>query len=134
MNYLIDTHYLLWSLFSPQKLSSAIKKIFTAPDSIKFVSQITFWEISLKFSLGKLELSGINPSQLLAESEKAGFVILEMNSEDLASFWNLPALEGHRDPFDRLLIWQSIRNRLLFVSADKKAADYCQHGLKLANK
>ncbi|PKL42336.1 MAG: PIN domain nuclease [Candidatus Riflebacteria bacterium HGW-Riflebacteria-1] len=132
MNYLVDTHYLLWSLFSPENIGDKVKGILTKPQSIKFVSQITFWEISLKYSLGKLELSGITPSQLLLETEKAGYVIQEMHSEDLASFWQLPVMAGHRDPFDRLLIWQCMRHKLTFVSADKRAKDYCQHGLLLA--
>ena len=50
MNYLIDTHILLWVLFSPAKLSVKLKDVLYDLNSDKFVSAISIWEISLKLS------------------------------------------------------------------------------------
>lgn len=67
------------------------------------VSAITFFEISLKFSLGKLELQNIKPEGLIETAEKTGFEIFPIDVTDIATFYNLPNI-GHKDPFDRLLI------------------------------
>jgi PIN domain nuclease of toxin-antitoxin system len=113
MKYLIDTHFLLWSLFSPEKISRPIAKILKEPGNRIFVSTITFWEIALKFSLNKLELEGITPG-----------------AEDAASFYHLPRI-SHKDPFDRMLIWQAIREKLVLISKDGKISAYEEYGLKI---
>jgi len=56
MKYLIDTHIFLWSLFSPEKISRHVAKVIKESGNRIFVSTISFWEISLKFSIIKLEL------------------------------------------------------------------------------
>ena len=61
MNYLTDTHSLIWSVLQPSKLSSKAKDILENPENRIFVSAINFWEISLKYSIGKLEFEGILP-------------------------------------------------------------------------
>ncbi len=58
MKYLLDTHYVLWTLFEPTRIDIEIKKIFKNNNVTKYVSGITLWEISLKYSIGKLELEG----------------------------------------------------------------------------
>jgi len=54
MNLLLDSHGFLWSLFSPDKLSKAVYYEIKSPDNDVAVSVVTFWEISLKYALGKL--------------------------------------------------------------------------------
>jgi PIN domain nuclease of toxin-antitoxin system len=132
MNYLVDTHYLIWSLLDPDKLHPAYREVLLDTATIKFVSKISYWEIALKYSLGKLHLKGITPEGLLEVAVEAGFGVHGVSAEDLASSYRLPASTGHRDPFDRLLVWQCIRNSLVFVSADAKVKEYTKHGLKLA--
>lgn len=131
MKFLIDTHYLLWALFAPDLISSAVKAELLNSSSIKYVSSISFWEISLKYSLGKLKLENANPEEIVSATEKSGFVIAEADSSLFASFWQLNRVEGHKDPFDRLLIWQCIKNDFSFISADKFAGQYKNQGLKL---
>ena len=58
MNLLLDTHVFLWSLFTPDKLSKAEVRKIKSPNNDVAVSVVTFWEISLKYALGKLELKG----------------------------------------------------------------------------
>ena len=64
MNYLLDTHVLLWTLFESRKLSNIVKQIILNPDCNIFVSIFSFWEISLKFGLGKISLNNIKPDDL----------------------------------------------------------------------
>ena len=64
MNLLLDTHGFLWALFTPEKLTrKAIRGIKSLGKDVA-VSVVTFWEISLKYGLGKLEMTGVTPEEL----------------------------------------------------------------------
>lgn len=130
MKYLIDTHIFLWSLFSPGKISRHAAKILKDPGNRIMVSTITFWEISLKYSLNKLELEGITPDELPEFASKMNFELLSLNAEDAASFYHLPRTT-HKDPFDRMLIWQAIREKMVLISKDSKIEAYEDYGLKI---
>jgi PIN domain nuclease of toxin-antitoxin system len=130
MKYLIDTHIFLWSLFSPEKISMHIAKIIKESDNRIFVSTITFWEIALKFSLNKLELEGITPDALPEFANQMRFELLGLSAEDAASFHHLPRTP-HKDPFDRMLIWQAIREKMVLISKDRKIVAYEDFGLRI---
>lgn len=68
MRCLVDTHYLIWSLLDPARIEATKKEVLLDPSATKHVSKITYWEIALKYSLGKLVLKGISPEQLLERS------------------------------------------------------------------
>lgn len=108
-----------------------MQAILLDPASVKHVSKITLWEIALKYSLGKLELKGISPEKLFDAALKAGFELLDIAEDDLISSYKLPTHRDHKDPFNRLLIWQCIRNNLVFLSSDGRVRDYVRHGLKI---
>ncbi len=129
MNYLLDTHTFLWSLFRPGKLSRSAAEKIISPDNDVAISVITFWEISLKYALGKLELKGIGSKELPDIAVETGFDILAVNPSDAASFHELPKL-AHKDPFDRFLIWQAIRQKMILISKDPEFKDYREFGLK----
>ncbi len=131
MKYLLDTHYLLWSLFEPEKIPVSIVNIIENEEDEKYVSGISLWEISLKYSIGKLELYGTNPEDLYDSLLEAGFKVLSLKNIDAATFFRLPLQEDHKDPFDRLLIWQAIQNNLIFLTKDKKIEQYRKIGLRL---
>ena len=130
MKYLIDTHIFLWSLFSPGKISRHAAKIIKDPANRIIVSTITFWEISLKYSLNKLELEGITPDELPEFASKMNFELLSLNAAEAASFYHLPRIT-HKDPFDRMLIWQAIREKMVLISKDSKIEAYEDYGLKV---
>ncbi|MGB1249392.1 MAG: type II toxin-antitoxin system VapC family toxin [Candidatus Promineifilaceae bacterium] len=131
MIYLLDTHIILWSLFEPNKLSASIRAILENDSDTKYVSGVNLWEISLKYSLGKLELGGMTPEELLDIILKAGYDVLELESRLLATSYQLPKKPDHRDPFDRLLIWQAISNNYTLLSQDTKITQYHDSGLDL---
>jgi len=131
MTYLLDTHYLLWALFEPKKIAKEVRQILEDEHSNKVVSAVSLWEISLKYSLGKLDLGNATPSQVLETVDEAGFELLEIDSQLLASYYQLPKKDNHKDPFDRLLIWQAISNNYSFVTQDKKIEQYKGDGLEL---
>jgi len=131
VNYLLDTHTLLWARLEPSRLTPQQRRLIEASDREKCISTISIWEISLKFSLGKLNLGGHNPEEFLQNVQELGFHILAPAPEQYASFHQLPALAKHKDPFDRMLIWQAIQNDLTLLSSDRQLPSYKIHGLTL---
>ncbi|PHS20460.1 MAG: PIN domain nuclease [Kangiella sp.] len=131
MNLLIDTHIFLWLLFKPQKIAKRTIKLLESPENNVFLSDISLWEISLKYSIGKLSLDGVVPEQLAPLAETMGIQSLPLSTESASSFHKLPRLK-HKDPFDRMLIWQAIEGKYSLVSNDGNFAEYEQFGLTLA--
>ena len=132
MNYLVDTHYLLWSLIDPSRIKKHVTEILTDTQTIQYVSKISFWEIALKYSIGKLKLEGTTPEEILTASRESGFKILDIGEDDIVTSHLLPFVENHRDPFDRLIVWQCIRNDIVLVTTDIRLRAYEPHGLKIA--
>ncbi len=131
MKYLIDTHYLLWALLDPGKICNTIKDILINEDVGKYISPINLWEISLKYSLGKLELHGTDPQQLGETAIESGFHIAETDYQIFSTYFKLPKKDDHKDPFDRMLIWQAIQGDFTLISKDEKIEQYKSDGLKL---
>jgi PIN domain nuclease of toxin-antitoxin system len=131
MNYLLDTHYVLWTLFEPKLLDAQVKEIFSDENQVKYVSGISLWEISLKFSLGKLDFESTNPDEIHQKIVESGFHIISIENELFSSYYKLPKKENHRDPFDRMLIWQAIHNDFIVISKDNKFTQYTEDGLRV---
>ena len=110
MNCLLDTHSLLWALMDPARLSNRCSQILECGTNDIFVSVISFWEISLKFSLGKLDLKGITPAEMPHAAREMRLGILPVESEDASTFHTLRKIT-HKDPFDRMIVWQCIRRQ-----------------------
>lgn len=129
MNFILDTHTYLWVLFEPDKIPKKLKASMSSPDSINHVSIITFWEISLKFALRKIDLKGVFPDELPGIALKDGFQILNLNVETTASFYKLPKTKN-KDPFDRMLAWQAIDKNYHLITKDEGFTEYTSLGLK----
>jgi PIN domain nuclease of toxin-antitoxin system len=130
MNYLLDTHTLIWALQKRRKLSPKVKAILENIDNKIYVSAISFWEISLKYSLGKLTIGGVTPEQMPELAIKTGFELLPLHSSESASFHKLP-LGAHRDPFDRMLVWQAINKEMILITKDRQLHQYDSLGARL---
>lgn len=131
MIYLLDTHYVLWSLFEPERINESVRSILENSSDTKLISGVNLWEISLKYSLGKLELGGANPSEVLEKLLQAGFEIAELDTQLFATYYQLSRKDNHRDPFDRMLIWQAIAGGYTLITHDEKIEQYRSDGLKL---
>jgi len=128
-DYLLDTHSFLWTVFNSKNLGSQARSIILDLDNVIYISSITFWEISLKFSTGKLNLENCTPEQLVSIAQQLNFKTLLLSPDESATFYRLPKQE-HKDPFDRMLIWQAISNNLILISKDSKFESYREYGLK----
>jgi PIN domain nuclease of toxin-antitoxin system len=129
MNYLLDTHTFIWAISERAKLSTKARQTIDNTDNSIFVSTISFWEISLKFSVGKLRIKGSLPEELPELSLKTGFQVISLLPDESASHYKL-ILTDHKDPFDRMLIWQAIQRKLIFISKDDRLEQYKIAGLK----
>ena len=120
-NNLLDTHTLLWYIDGNENISAAARTLIEEKGIVNFVSIISLWEISIKISLGKLEILTpfSNFSQLINEN---GFEILPISFEDILLLTNLPF--HHREPFDRMMVVQSINNNLKILSRDEILDNY----------
>jgi PIN domain nuclease of toxin-antitoxin system len=125
---LLDTHSLLWALIAPEKLSAKMRGIIADPAHEIHVSTVSFWELSLKFSMGKLEMTGCTPDDLVASARQMGLTISAPTAEESAGFHRLPRV-SHKDPFDRMLIWQCLQRRWTFISRDRGLGEYAALGL-----
>jgi len=129
MKYLLDTHVLLWYLFEEEKLSKPVATVLKKRDIDIYVSAVNFWEISVKYGIGKLDLKKLIPNELPEYCIKYGFKTLPISVEEASSYFQLTG--HHRDPFDRMLIWQAIQNNLVLISNDENMPLYRSEGLKL---
>ncbi len=115
MNNLLDTHALIWFLNGDYNLSENARKAIEHKNAINYVSIASLWEIAIKVSLNKLEL--YSPFHSIAEQiNYNGFQLLSITFEDTLILSGLPF--HHRDPFDRIIISQSISNELAIISKD----------------
>jgi PIN domain nuclease of toxin-antitoxin system len=118
MNLSLDTHVLLWSLSSPQRLSKVARDAIEDPANIVFVSAAVAWEIEIKSAVGKLRA----PSDLANQVSAANFQELPITIAHALALRQLPNL--HRDPFDRIMLAQARAAGLTFVTADPAVLQY----------
>jgi PIN domain nuclease of toxin-antitoxin system len=130
MAWMLDTHALLWALFEPNQLGRKTRAILNDPLNEVLVSPVSYWEISLKFGLGKLDLPDTNPAEIPAAARQLGLAEEPLAAEILSTFHRLPYAPDHRDPFDRLLVWQAICRERTLLSRDRALQFFKNHGLK----
>jgi len=109
-------------------LNAKHAKIINEPTNQPFVSSVCLWEIAIKTSLGKLELS-IPFSELESFLINHHFSIQNFDFADLSILKTLPF--HHSDPFDRLIISQSVSKNVPLMAYDDKFASYKKQGLQL---
>ena len=128
--YLLDTHTLIWAIVDKNKLSDLVLKILQDNDSKLFVSAVSFWEIAIKHGLGKMVLENFQIQDIPDYCKKLEIEQIPLMPEDAISYSSFKFLEYHKDPFDRMLIYQSVKGDYTLVSKDEKMKFYVYDGLK----
>ena len=121
MNYLLDTHVLIWFLNGDKALTGKARKAIESDNAINFISIASLWEIAIKISMERLTVK-VPFEKLGAELDKNNFQILPITFNDTVVLSTLAF--HHRDPFDRLIISQTIANDFTLISKDKEFAAY----------
>jgi PIN domain nuclease of toxin-antitoxin system len=114
---LLDTQIALWALAGHRRLPREVRRLIEEHDVL--VSAASIWEIAIKASIGKLDADPEVVRRTLAPS---GFEELPVTGEHAARVAILPA--HHRDPFDRLLVAQSIVEAVVLPTSDSQLAPY----------
>jgi len=120
MKVLIDTHVLLWGLQDEAKLSRRVQALLPAADV--WISVASLWEIIAKIQVGKLTLPTPVGEYLTTKLTANGVSVLPIRFDHVMRLESLPL--HHRDPFDRILIAQSLSESLPLVSADPQFERY----------
>lgn len=121
MNVLLDTHVALWAITDDPKLSAVAREMISSPRNNIWVSAVTVWEISIKYSLGR-ETMPISGEKALQYFRQAGYRFLAVEPEHAAAIGNLAS--HHQDPFDRLLITQALIEPMRLLTHDAILARY----------
>ena len=116
MKLLLDTHTLIWAVDEPRKLSSIVVQALEDRSNELLVSVGTVWEVSIKVGLGKLQLSLPYREWVTRAIAELGASVLALSIDHADRYATLPFY--HRDPFDRLLIAQSLCEDIALVSRD----------------
>ncbi|MEA3414671.1 MAG: type II toxin-antitoxin system VapC family toxin [Thermodesulfobacteriota bacterium] len=121
MNIIIDTHIFLWALSDPNKISGAKRSALEDLSNTIYVSAVSIAELMIKTSVKKLRID-FDPVVMAKES---GFTLLDFSAKAALLLKDMPF--HHKDPFDRMLIAQSITDNYPIMTEDPKIALYnCQ--------
>jgi PIN domain nuclease of toxin-antitoxin system len=121
MKLLLDTHLLIWSSWTPQKVSPAGHNLINNPDNDLFFSVANLWEMTIKQALRKRDFQ-IDAHLLRRGLLDNGYNEIIISSDHALAVRTLPPL--HRDPFDRILIAQAMVEGITLLTADPMVARY----------
>ncbi len=121
MKLLLDTHLLLWAAGQPEQLSAAARKLIDAPQNELIFSSASIWEIVIKHGLKRQDFE-VDIRLLRRGLLDNGYIELIINGSHALAVDTLPPI--HKDPFDRILIAQSMVEGMLLLTADPVIARY----------
>jgi PIN domain nuclease of toxin-antitoxin system len=118
----LDTHSFLWFAQGDAALSLFAKSLIEEPTNRKLISIASCWEIAIKAGLGKLRLGETSEEYIKNVLDRTKFELLPISLDHATKVETLPL--HHRDPFDRLLVAQSLSDQMPILSADPIFAQY----------
>ncbi|MFP4289262.1 MAG: type II toxin-antitoxin system VapC family toxin [Bacteroidales bacterium] len=121
MNLLVDTHALIWFITDDAKLPNAVRQIMEDSQNYCFVSIATYWEIGIKHSIGRLDLKA-DLETIFQIIEETGFETLPITVSQILQNTILEFF--HQDPFDRIIIAQSITEKMTVITKDNQFQQY----------
>jgi PIN domain nuclease of toxin-antitoxin system len=121
MRLLLDTHLLLWAISDSRRLSARARQLIGDPANELVFSVVSLWEAAIKHARGRDDFRA-DVRQLRAQLLTNGYQELVVTGEHAVAVDGLPPL--HRDPFDRLLVAQSLVEDITLLTADPLVAQY----------
>jgi PIN domain nuclease of toxin-antitoxin system len=122
MRLLLDTSAFLWYISGDSPVPVRVREAIAKDGTETYLSSVSIWELSVKLGLGKLLLPAPVAVYAREQRERQGFLALPLCEDDIEHLAKLP--DHHRDPFDRMLICQSLQNGLRLVSNDSAIIRY----------
>lgn len=120
MKVLLDTNTFLWGLGAPERLSVTARNAVASSE--RFLSLASIWEVLIKVRIGKLPLPDPAGDYLLRQMSSNGVDVLSIKLEHVLEIEKLPL--HHRDPFDRVLIAQSLAEGWPIITSDPMFKKY----------
>ncbi|MBD2358297.1 type II toxin-antitoxin system VapC family toxin [Tolypothrix sp. FACHB-123] len=114
MRQLLDTHTFIWFVMGNPRISENLRSQIENNDNL--LSFVSVWEMAIKHSIGKLNFNISFPEFIEQQIINNGIEVMPIAREEIIVVSQLPL--HHRDPFDRLLIAQSIVENIPILSAD----------------
>ena len=122
MKILLDTCTFLWIVSDSPELSEVSRILFREPSNEVYLSAVSVWEISVKYTLGKLPLPQKPEKYIPHQREKHMVDPLALDENSVLQLSRLPRL--HKDPFDRMLIGQAINHGVVILTPDELITQY----------
>ncbi len=116
MNLLLDTHIFLWFVNDDPRLGDRHKDLIENESNFSYLSVASLWEMSIKYNLGKLKLAPSYEDFVMREVRESSIILLNIELDHLRINASLPF--HHKDPFDRIIIAQSIAENLPIITVD----------------
>jgi len=117
MKVLLDTHILLWLWYSPEKIHKEILEVLENRKNEIFVSSVSYTEVIIKSSIGKLYLTPSTEAFIDSVSKAEGYQALSFTVNHAKKLLSIPI--SHKDPFDRMLIAQALTQDFVLATMDK---------------
>ena len=124
MRLLLDTHTMYWYIEGDPQLSGTARTLIQDASNEILMSPASYWEIAIKISIGKWKLNRPYEEFIDIGLNQYGFQILPILPTHTARLIGLPFPPGHKDPFDRMLITQTLVEQIPIVSADSALDAY----------
>ncbi|MGA7499962.1 MAG: type II toxin-antitoxin system VapC family toxin [Isosphaeraceae bacterium] len=124
MRLLLDTHSMYWYIEDDPQLSGRARTLIQDASNEILVSPASYWEIAIKISIGKWRLNRPYEEFIDIGLNQYGFQVLPILPTHTARLIGLPFPQGHRDPFNRLLVAQVLVEQIPIVSADSPLDAY----------
>ena len=121
MRLLLDTHLLIWTVSQPERLSAKGLALMSDVGNELFFSVASLWEIAIKASHRRADFM-VDVPELYVELQRNAYKELPVLAAHTFAVAHLPHL--HKDPFDRLLLAQAMRENLTLLTADETLATY----------
>jgi PIN domain nuclease of toxin-antitoxin system len=118
---LLDTHLLLWAAGQSERLSKKARELIEANENELFFSSASLWEVVIKRALGREDFK-VDARLLRRGLLDNGYSELPIGSEHVVAIEGLASI--HKDPFDRILIAQSLVEGITLLTADPTVAKY----------
>ena len=100
INYLLDTHCLIWFQENNPKMANRVLKIIQNPENVIYFSQISLFEISIKQAIGKLPAFSASVEKVYRQALNDGFTFLPIQNQHIYQYGNVPLLRlNTRRPF-----------------------------------
>ena len=116
MKLLLDTHVIIWALEDSFRLPLDIKEMICDSKNEIYVSTVSLWEIALKKHKNP-ELMPFSARQIRDYCQRAGYIFLSLSVDNVSVFETMN-FNGHKDPFDQMLLCQSESNNMKLITHD----------------